>query len=100
LAVPALWAYEVGNVLGIKAPRQASELLALLFALKLDELPAQRTCNRALSLVRKLRVTFYDAVYHAVALELNGTLVTADARYLTRAGSEGHLVLLGKWGEV
>ena len=97
LAVPSVWAYEVGNVLGLKAPRQAPDLLKLLFALELDELSARLTANRALNLMRRFGVTFYDAVYHAAALERNGTLVTADSRYLAKAASEGHVILLRNW---
>jgi len=43
-------------------------------------------------------VTFYDAVYHAIALERKGTLVTADAAYLKKAGKYGHAVLLAELG--
>jgi predicted nucleic acid-binding protein len=39
-------------------------------------------------------VTFYDAVYHAVALERRGTLLTADASYLKKAGKLGSVLLL------
>jgi predicted nucleic acid-binding protein len=98
LAVPSVWAYEVGNILGLKAPRQAPDLLALLFALEIDELSAQQTANGALKLMKRFGVTFYDAVYHAAALERDGMLVTADSRYLAKAASEGHVVLLRDWG--
>ena len=42
-------------------------------------------------------VTFYDAAYHAVALELEGTMVTADAAYVRKAVRSGALVRLGEF---
>lgn len=54
--------------------------------------------NRTLSIMADCGVTFYDAVYHAIALERKGTLVTADAAYLKKAGKYGHAVLLADFG--
>ncbi|MBN1652310.1 MAG: type II toxin-antitoxin system VapC family toxin [Deltaproteobacteria bacterium] len=97
LLVPSIWAYEVGNVLGLKAPRQASKLLELLLALDLKEVSASEIAATALSLMGRYKVTFYDAAYHASAIVHEGTLVTADARYLKKTAAERHAVLLRDW---
>jgi predicted nucleic acid-binding protein len=97
LWVPSVWAYEVGNILGLKAPRRAKALLSLLFALDMEEIPARQTADRAFELMGRHGVTFYDAVYHAAALLQDGRLVTADARYLAQTASTGHAVLLRDW---
>lgn len=97
LWLPSVWAYEVGNILGLKAPHQAKALLSLLFALEIEEIPARQTADRALELMGRHGVTFYDAVYHAAALLRDGRLVTADAGYLARTASTGHAVLLRDW---
>ena len=97
LVVPSVWAYEVGNILGLKAPGQAQALLSLLFALKMEEISSGQIAEGALDLMSRYGVTFYDAAYHAAALLRDGTLVTADSRYLERTASEGHAVLVRDW---
>jgi predicted nucleic acid-binding protein len=47
--------------------------------------------------MKACRVTFYDAVYHAVALLRKGVLVTADEAYFRKAGNKGRVVLLRDW---
>jgi predicted nucleic acid-binding protein len=39
-------------------------------------------------------ITFYDAVYHAVAVQESGTLVTADKTYFDKMQSKGGIVLI------
>jgi len=38
-----------------------------------------------------------DAIYHALALEMGGTLVTADRKYVGKAEEFGEVVLLEDW---
>ncbi len=97
IVVPSLWAYEVGNVLGLKEPRLARDLLGVLIGYKFDEARPADLYGRILELMSRLKVTFYDAAYHAAALEHQGTLVTADSGYAKKAASLGHLLLLRDW---
>ncbi|MCX6552951.1 MAG: type II toxin-antitoxin system VapC family toxin [Acidobacteria bacterium] len=97
LIVPSLWVFEVGNILTLKRPRVASQLLAVLVACQLTEADAARITGRACALCAKHGVTFYDAAYHAAALEYGGTLVTADGRYAARTASSGSVVRLRDW---
>ncbi len=39
-------------------------------------------------------MTFYDAVYHAVALQVNGIMVTADKAYFEKAKGKGKVMLI------
>ena len=39
IRMPTLWRYEVGNVLGMKKPRMAVELMSALLAYEFDEVP-------------------------------------------------------------
>ncbi|MBI4754191.1 MAG: type II toxin-antitoxin system VapC family toxin [Betaproteobacteria bacterium] len=48
----------------------------------------------AMGLAQRLRHHLFDTLYHAVALEEDATLVTADERYFRTAAAEGHIVLL------
>jgi predicted nucleic acid-binding protein len=94
--LPSLWFYEVGNVLGLKRPKDAERILGLLLEYELQECPMTRELVRTgLGLMRELKgVTFYDAIYHAVALQVNGILVTADKAYFEKAKGKGRVMLI------
>ncbi len=97
IAVPALWTYEVGNVLRLKEPESAGELLQALIDLEMPETRPRQYVDDILRLMRRHRVTFYDAAYHALAIDSGGTMVTADSAHLRRAASAGHLKALSHW---
>lgn len=98
LVVPALWRYEVGNTLARRFPEQALEIMQLLDNFGLGKgMENDDWLTTAIRLTRDYTVTFYDASYHALALAHQGTFVTADRRYLNRAGKAGCVVLLAQW---
>ena len=97
LVVPTLWVFEVGNVLGLKQPATAGELLQAMVDLGLREVPPPTYLTRIVGLMRDHRVTFYDAAYHALAHHLGGTMITADAAYVRKAGTAGRVTLLADW---
>ncbi len=97
--LPSLWLYEVGNIIGRNVPDKAVEIMGLLIDYRIAETQVTNViASRTLAIMADCQVTFYDAVYHALALERRGTLVTADAAYLQRAGKLGHAVLLAEFG--
>jgi predicted nucleic acid-binding protein len=55
-----------------------------------DEAVHQRACR----LTAELQHHLFDTLYHAVALERDALLLTADATYGRKAASLGHLCLL------
>jgi predicted nucleic acid-binding protein len=86
--VPALLLYEVGNILllktrlGLAALDRASERLeALPFVVAP---PATPLLQRAARLGREFSLTFYDASFLALAVELDCPFVTADQRLFDR----------------
>jgi predicted nucleic acid-binding protein len=98
LKVPSLWLFEVGNTLTRRFPRQAAETLQLLMAFGLEEsVPDDRWLSRAIELTQNHGVTFYDAAYHALALAEKGIFVTADQKYIRKAGKAGRVVSLTDW---
>jgi len=97
IAVPSLWAFEVGNVLGLKQPSIAPLLLQALLDLALPEAGPQEYAPVMFKLMRQHEVTFYDAAYHGLAIWRGGTMLTADRRYVTRARSSGSAALIGEW---
>lgn len=99
IRVPTLWRYEIGNVLGLKQPRMAMELVGALLAYEFEEVPLET--EYALEVLEHMRdvtgVTFYDSAYHVLALRTKGLYLTADAAYVKRARRKGHVVLLAEW---
>jgi predicted nucleic acid-binding protein len=95
IVLPSLWAYEVGNVLGLRNPSRAEELMDIFIGYSFHEVELSSTvCRTSYSLTMKYRVSFYDAIYHAVALLYKGLLITADEAYHRQAAGIGHVRLL------
>jgi predicted nucleic acid-binding protein len=96
LEAPAIWRYEVGNILTIKASARAPALMDGLLALDLGtEVDEQSLALAAVDLAARIaRVTVYDAAYHALARMQGGTFVTADGEYFRRAEALGSICLL------
>ena len=59
--------------------------------------PSRQWLTAALQLTDRYGVTFYDAVYHAIAIVQHGMFVTADTRYVKRAKEAGSVVVLSDW---
>ncbi|GJL55341.1 MAG: hypothetical protein NPIRA02_24730 [Nitrospirales bacterium] len=99
LQVPTLWKYEVGNVLGLKQPQLASELMKALLDYELTEVALTSTyCQAVLKLMEEVKgVTFYDSCYHVLAIQTMGVYVTADKSYVKRASRKGSIRLLADW---
>jgi predicted nucleic acid-binding protein len=99
IRMPTLWRYEVGNVLGMKKPKIAMELMSALLAYEFDEVPL--STDYALAVLAHMRdvpgVTFYDSAYHVLALRTKGLYLTADLTYLKRAERKGRVGLLDEW---
>ena len=81
--MPSLWIYEVGNVLGLKRPKDAEKILGLLLGYEFKESQITNIqVNLTFHLMKEFKgVTFYDAIYHSVALLEKGMMVTADKDY-------------------
>ncbi len=98
LFTPALWFYEVGNVLAIKHPAIAEQQLVRLQQMGMNEVvPDQAMLRTAIGLVGEKRVSFYDAIYHAIAIAKQGVFVTADEKYLRAVAGEPHAMALSAW---
>ncbi|MGH7830787.1 MAG: type II toxin-antitoxin system VapC family toxin [Candidatus Binatia bacterium] len=89
--VPALLLYEAGNILLLKTDLDVaglndalSDLEALPFIVAP---PATPLLKRAARLGKEYRLTFYDASFLALAVELNCPFVTADGPIFERTRS-------------
>jgi predicted nucleic acid-binding protein len=102
IRLPTLWRYEVGNVLGLKKPGMAADLMSALLAYDFEEVPLK--AEYALAVLDHMDevkgVTFYDSAYHVLALCSHGLYLTADRVYIKRAKRKGHIALLEEWQEL
>ena len=97
IVVPTLWAFEVANVLGVKQPANADQLLDAMIGLRMPEESPAAYATTIFRLMRDHHVTAYDAAYHGLALVRGGTMITADRRYVKKAEGAGHVRLLDEW---
>lgn len=96
--IPTLWLYEVGNTVARRFPDHAQAWLSALMKFAIEEtLPSKQWLTKALELVQRHDVTFYDAAYHAVAIVNGGCFVTADSRYANKTAISGSVVALSDW---
>jgi len=91
--LPSLWVYEVGNVLGLKRPKDSEKILGVLLEYEFQEcLVTKDLIHGAFGLMNAYRgITFYDAIYHALALQENGVMITADKAYFEKTKSRGNV---------
>jgi predicted nucleic acid-binding protein len=100
LLQPPHWLAEVAAVVTRLHPEIVEPALDLLDAMELPvtrDLPVFKTASQ---IAHELNHHLFDTLYHAVALEHDRTLVTADDRYFLKARSFGKIVRLAGWNEV
>ena len=94
---PPHWLAEVAAVLVRLRPEIAEPALDLLDALELPVAADVPIYRRAARLANELGHHLFDTLYHAVALEREALLVTADAHYRRKAQRLGAIVALAAW---
>ena len=93
---------EVMNTLGRKSSHVSA--LSAFATLLTYNLPHYRTTLELASLAVELMkefpgISFYDAGYHALALQHGGTFVTGDKKYYEKTKKRGHIMLLKQYGK-
>ncbi len=96
---PPHWLAEVAAVLARLRPEIAESTLDLLDALELPVAADLAIHRRAARLAAELGHHLFDTLYHAVALERDALLITADSRYHRKALRLGSIVGLAGWSE-
>ena len=97
IVLPSLWFFEVGNILGMKQPAIAPQLMEILTGYRIEEEVPAAIYEKAFELMKKFKVTFYDAAYHAVAINRSGMMLTADDTYFRKTSRAGHVSVLASW---
>lgn len=97
IVLPSLWFFEVGNIISRREPNLAFDIMKRLAGYKFVEIKmTEMLLTLILELVREKRVTFYDAIYHAIAIRENGRFITADKDYFAKAKDRGYIQLLDR----
>jgi predicted nucleic acid-binding protein len=96
---PPHWLAEVAAVLARLRPEIAESTLDLLDALELPVAEDIAIYRRATRLAAELSHHLFDTLYHAVALERDVLLITADAHYHRKARHLGAIVGLAGWSD-
>lgn len=96
LAIPNLAFFEVLNVVSLKSKNLATQFFSQLLLFEIDEYHLNLSLvSKAVEIVEKYSgVSFYDAIYHALALKLGGTFLTADEKYFHKVKNLRNIKLL------
>ena len=97
LIQPVHWLAEVAGALARLFPAQAVEDVAALQAMEIPTVDEPAVWVRAVRLAVGTGQHLFDTLYHAVALENDAVLVTADDRYRLKALSYGRIAALRDW---
>lgn len=91
---PMHWLAEVAAVVVRLSPATAARKVAALHTMNVPILNSQPMLLQACRLAMELDHHLFDTLYHAVALEAEAVLVTADERYFNKAQARGRIVRL------
>jgi predicted nucleic acid-binding protein len=94
---PPHWLAEVAAVLTRLRPEIAEESIELFDLMEFPVVKDVGPLKRACRLAKELNHHLFDTFYHAVALEYDYILVTADDRYARKAWRLGKLLRLKNW---
>lgn len=97
IEIPDIFWWEIGNYFGREADEKTATVV--LMNLKKYQFSTHMLTNsmsvNAFKIMGKAKgVSFYDASYHALALEREGTFLTSDKKYVDKAKHLGSVCLL------
>lgn len=102
LEVPHYALAEILNTLGRSLPREkALAVFGMILTYRITEHHITlEVASLAIALMKKFTgISFYDAGYHALALQQGATFITADERYFDKTHQQGHVMLLKDYGK-
>lgn len=94
---PPHWFTEVLAVVALKRPKKLEETLSVLQAVPYEACADARVYREAARLSVRLKHHLFDTLYHAVALQNDATLITADDAYFAKACCLGNIKLLSNF---
>lgn len=87
--MPAHWSIEVMSVIARLEPAKIDRAIRMLEEVNPHIIRDFGTLRRAADISTTLRHHLFDTLYHAVAMEMEATLVTADDTYYDKAAPLG-----------
>ncbi len=94
LIQPPHWMAEITAVLARLQPDLVDKAIDLLDAMEILTGAQSSVYKLASHLATKLNHHLFDTLYHALALQENATLITADYRYFRKSVSWGSICML------
>lgn len=96
LGIPTLAYYETINFIARAYPAQAVLIFSQFLMLKITEFfVTLENIAETIDITQQFpKTAFYDATYHALAIQNNGIFITADEKYYNQAKSMKHIQLL------
>ena len=95
ISSPVLWQYEVANFLGRALNNEAGEKINILLDLNIGSVElTENMFHQCFTWMKENSVTFYDAAYLSAAVELGGTLITADEKFANKMKKNKAICLL------
>jgi predicted nucleic acid-binding protein len=94
---PVHWLIEVGAAVARLRPAKLEDKLDELGLMEFQIADSDSILRRACRMAAALQHHAFDTLYHAVALECRGVLVTADGRYERKARDLGRVLALHEW---
>ncbi|RLA00610.1 MAG: PIN domain-containing protein [Gammaproteobacteria bacterium] len=94
LIQPPHWIVEVTAVLARLQPDLSDDAIDLLDAMELPTRAESSVYKLASHLATELNHHLFDTLYHALALQDNATLITADRRYFRKSVNHGSICML------
>lgn len=94
---PPHWLAEVAAVVARLDPKIVGQTIDLLDAMELPVISESTVYKRAAALASDLNQHLFDTLYHAVALERQAVLISADRRYYAKARHLGWIIYLADW---
>jgi predicted nucleic acid-binding protein len=96
---PPHWLAEASAVITRARPGIADRAINLLDTLNFPVMGELNVYKRASRISRELEHHLFDTLYHAVALEHDGILISADDHYMRKASRLGSILPLVDWPE-
>lgn len=94
---PVHWSAEVISVLSRIQYEKCLQSIQLMDALGFPVYDSLEIYQLASKIANELNHHLFDTLYHAVALEENASLITADIKYYRKAKKLGNIFLLGEY---
>ena len=94
LIQPPHWLAEVTAVLARLQPDLTDDAIDLLDTMEIPTSAESNVYKLASHLATELNHHLFDTLYHALALQENATLITADRRYFRKSINHGSICML------